>query len=1163
MIPKLYQKDGTTLIGDLINCIECLVEEERNGIFEVTFQYPNTESISSSLVYDNIVICDANDTLKNQKFRIYDTRRMMNNTIEVYARHISFDLAYDYINSIDITNQSCEYALNTIFRSSQFSTGYVGHSDIVNAQNYKISNCNALEAIAGKQGSIIDTYGTGAEILRDNTDIYVLNRRGNDNEVSIEYAKNMTGFELQENTDDLITRIIPFATYTPEGGEQTRVQGTAVDSSYINNYSHPFIAELDFSDKFEEKEVPTTSKLTIMAQRYFEENKCDLPKQNWKIEFIPLSKCVGYESIEDAISLCDTVTIRDTRYGVDTKAKVIKTVYDVLRERYDSMELGEPRTTLGDIVNTGSEKGEQGPPGPQGPKGEDGNIGDFPDSVPAKPVLTTTLLGFASIQLDWTYENKPYYWYEVYASKTKDFTPNVFDIVHKGQTSSFLFQAKPGETWYFRVCGVNSYDHRSEFSDQIEVNTVLVDNLENYFTTAAIGQAVVGSLTADYMTAGILKGQWIDAKNLSVTDGNGKRTLDIDSFGNVNLDVTTLKIGSNNIESIYQTKSDAQANNDAIYNTYASKTELSQTSNSILSTVSSTYQTKSDAQASNDAIYRTYATKSELSQESDNVRAIFTQAGAYNLIYNGDFKNGLNNWTLSGPNLNYIGIEYGTVSPNNNVSARIYGTIGQEASIKQSIDVATEEAITVSYWMYTASWGVDGSTGVDGTTNPYRNLQMIITYSDNSTAVFGISEWQTNINTWEKFIFTAYPTKKTKSIEIGLYNRDTSRAIFYTDIMVEYGIQATRFTPNPNEIMDGIIRLDKNGITVLQGNNKSVLDSQALKFYENDVPYSKIEGGALEFTDSIGGRVSRMGRYIFSDSGAYVNMLQSYYGQATAIGAIQATTDTEPIINYISASIDTMLSSNYYIKQGGNIFGTWVHNQLWFRPYSQYNYAYPGGVISTYNNEDFNIHGNDNLHLGVLAGWEMKTGLSIVEDPTAANGCHIRANGPFDLNGFAIYGGQIVTSLETQSAAVYALRTMALDEGTTNQYTEDICEAYSTSSLTKGEIHWTNRETYNTTPDFDDETKYTCYVEIPYYMAENIENDYHVNITPISFGQYRVAERNPYYFIVESLEDDFMFTFEVVAKKIEKADTNNVVVANQQYTPTVEDQTGTGLYIDQ
>ena len=333
MIPKLYQKYGTTLIGSLTNCIECLVEEERNGLFEVTLQYPNTAEYASLLVYDNIIMCDANDILIDQKFRIYDTRRMMNDIIEVYARHISFDLAYDYIDSIDITNQSCEYALNTIFRNSQFSTGYKGHSDIVNAQNFKIANCNALEAIAGKEGSIIDTYGTGAEILRNNKDIYVYNKRGNDNGVSIEYAKNLTGFELQENTDDLITRIIPFATYTPEGGTQTRVNGPACNSQYINNYSYPFIAEIDFSDKFEDKEEPTARKLQILAEQYFNDNKCDLPKQNWKIEFIPLSKCVGYEGIEDAISLCDTVTIKDTRYNINTKAKVIKTVYDVVRER--------------------------------------------------------------------------------------------------------------------------------------------------------------------------------------------------------------------------------------------------------------------------------------------------------------------------------------------------------------------------------------------------------------------------------------------------------------------------------------------------------------------------------------------------------------------------------------------------------------------------------------------------------------------------------------------------------------------------------------------------------------------------------------------------------------------------------------------------------------
>lgn len=541
----LHSKDFATKYGTVSTVIEAFVEEERNGLFELSFVMLNTDSLFNYVKEDNIVVANANDTLLSQKFRIYMTRKLMNNRVEVFARHISFDLMYDYIDNVSFTNQSCEYALNQLFRNSNFSKHYKGYSDIINAQNYSMSMSNVLEAIGGKQGSIIDTFGTGAEILRDNENIHILNKRGHDNDVTIEYRKNLTGFELQEDTTDLITRILPYAKYNDsETKEEVILKADYVDSPLIANYSHPCITSIDYSDKFKDNETPTISKLQELARKEYKDNKVDIPKQNFKIEFIPLSKCVGYEGLEDKISLCDTVTIIDARYNIKTQAKVIRTVFNVLKNRYESMELGEPKTTLGDIIGNGSNEGIVGPPGPQGPPGADGSIGDFPDSLPSTPVLSSKLYGFANIELSWTYENKVYYNYELYASKTKDFTPNVFDIIHAGQTSSFLFQANPNETWYFRCCAVNSHGNRTEFSSQIAVTTKKIDDLSNYFEEAAIGNAVVGSLTSDYMESGVIKGNWVDAKNLSVTDGNGKRTLDIDSFGNVNLDVTSLKIHS-------------------------------------------------------------------------------------------------------------------------------------------------------------------------------------------------------------------------------------------------------------------------------------------------------------------------------------------------------------------------------------------------------------------------------------------------------------------------------------------------------------------------------------------------------------------------------------------------------------------------------------------
>lgn len=563
MIPILYDKTGKVKLGELVDIIDSgYVEGERNGIFELSFDYPNNYPLSDLLVEENMIEVKPNDEQDLQKFRIYDTKCFMKNIITVFVRHESFDLANDHAENVNLENASCEYALNTLFRNSHFSTHYRGYSDIINAQNYKIDNVNILNAIAGKEGSIIDTYGTGAEILRDGTNIHVLNKRGHDNDVTIEFGKNLTDFVLERDLTDLETRVGGLAKYTDENNKEVIVKSNWIDSPYIDNFAHPYISvegRRDYSDKFKDGEIPTVEKLGKLCADEFKINKRDIPKSNYTIKFIPLSKCVGHEGIQDKISLCDTVRIIDKRFNVDTKAKVIKYKYDFVKERYESMELGEPRTTLGDII--GGVSGEVGPPGKDG---ADGNIEDFPDTLPNVPTLTANVKGWSSIDLSWTFENKVYYNYELYASKTKDFKPNVFDLIHEGQSSSHLFQAKPEETWYFKVCAKNTHGSRTEFSPQVTVTTKKSDDFEEYFSTLGVGNLVANIFSTDYMEAGIIKGNWIDMRHLTLTDGNGKRVFDVDDFGKMYADINTLKIKGEDISSVY-----------------ANRTELNQTANQL------------------------------------------------------------------------------------------------------------------------------------------------------------------------------------------------------------------------------------------------------------------------------------------------------------------------------------------------------------------------------------------------------------------------------------------------------------------------------------------------------------------------------------------------------------------------------------------------------
>ena len=269
MIPKIHDKENNP-IGELFECFRGIAIEERNGMCEIEIDYHLQSPYADSLIRGNIIVADVNDKLKNQLFRIYKVTKDIEGYFSVYAKHISYDLARDYIDTIIIDNQTCEYCLNQIFRNSQFSQLFTGHSDIINAQNYSIGNANLLECIAGKQGSIIDTFGTGAEILRDNYDFYVFNHRGLDNGVVIEYANNLTGLNYEEKEEGLITRI---RAYASRGSEETKVEVfTYVDSPNIGNYETPFIAQIDFSSNFAQDEEITTAKLTTLAEEYFRNN---------------------------------------------------------------------------------------------------------------------------------------------------------------------------------------------------------------------------------------------------------------------------------------------------------------------------------------------------------------------------------------------------------------------------------------------------------------------------------------------------------------------------------------------------------------------------------------------------------------------------------------------------------------------------------------------------------------------------------------------------------------------------------------------------------------------------------------------------------------------------------------------------------------------------
>lgn len=538
MIPRIYDNSFTTYesngLGLLVDAISCQVEEESNGDFELTLVYPSDGSFFYALKQDNLIKADASDSLKGQLFRIDTISKPLNGQVTVYAKHISFDLAKNSLNEdINERNINCENAGKHMLQKSDADSRFSIESNIEMLGNYSMDRkTDCLSAIAGTRGSLIDTFGNGPKLLRDNFTISVLNRRGKDDNTLIAYKKNITGFTLEEDYSEIINIIKPYATVTDEEGNESSIYIDEIGVKTSRYVEGDIIKSqwIDFSDKFDEDETPTKEKLKNLAEKYFNDNSCDLPKMTYKIEFQPLSQTEEYK--EDGlyelehIGMDDSVYIVNSKYGIRDQARVIKTTYNVLAEKYISIELGDPKTTLGSIINKSNDDTVTKDEVKEIIKN---NKKDYPNTLPAIPVITIDRAGFKTVSLSWEYENKPYYSYEVYASQEQGFTPNAFDLIFKGQASAFLHEVECAQTWYYKVRAVNTYGNATDFSEEVSATTTKISDAAEYFQEAAIESALIGSLNADVINAGKLKGTFIDARNLSVTDGNGNVTFSVGS----------------------------------------------------------------------------------------------------------------------------------------------------------------------------------------------------------------------------------------------------------------------------------------------------------------------------------------------------------------------------------------------------------------------------------------------------------------------------------------------------------------------------------------------------------------------------------------------------------------------------------------------------------
>ena len=364
MIPILYQKNASDFsnngIGILKDAISCEVSEERNGSYSLTMKYPISGNWFSSIGEGSILKAKPNESSELQLFRIRKSSKPIKGTVTFYADHISYDLSGLPVMGLTMASTTPGAVMTEALESSPIKNEFKAWSNIGTLNRIDITEPRSARAlIGGKAGSVLSIWG--GELEFDNFTIKLHSSRGRDNGVILNYGKNITDAKQERNIESCYTHFCPYAVKTVN---TTNESGEIIDQKKItvtlaekiielvdpHDIGHKRALILDMSEKFGEGEDITEANLRIKAKEYIESHKLGTPAINITVKFVQIWDTPEYESFAalERVRLCDIVTVRFEELGISASAKVIKTVYDVLKERYSSIEVGSAKESLAD-----------------------------------------------------------------------------------------------------------------------------------------------------------------------------------------------------------------------------------------------------------------------------------------------------------------------------------------------------------------------------------------------------------------------------------------------------------------------------------------------------------------------------------------------------------------------------------------------------------------------------------------------------------------------------------------------------------------------------------------------------------------------------------------------------------------------------------------------
>lgn len=309
------------------------VHKEDNGAFyldlECSLDYIN------DIIQNNIIV--ANTPQGYQAFRISNVNLTRQ---KIYAKcyHVFYDSKNLLIEDSYVVDKDCNYALDYLNSATSDISPFTTLSDITDTNSYRCVRKSLYEAIQ----TVIERWG--GHLVRDNFTIKIMNSIGQDNGVTVRYAKNLKNITCETNWDNVVTRLLPVG--------QDGLLLNAIDETqdiYITSsvsYDIPFTKTVTFEQNLNQEDYETAEEyqqalindLQNQATNYI--NIHDIPSVNYTLK----------ANLEKITDIGDIVEVIDERLGINIITNVISFDYDCILEKYTEIEFGNFTKKLSNLI---------------------------------------------------------------------------------------------------------------------------------------------------------------------------------------------------------------------------------------------------------------------------------------------------------------------------------------------------------------------------------------------------------------------------------------------------------------------------------------------------------------------------------------------------------------------------------------------------------------------------------------------------------------------------------------------------------------------------------------------------------------------------------------------------------------------------------------------